>query len=832
MSFPDSRNKTDPHRYLNEPVIEAMKTEIVEAEGREILFFGWLDEEGRVHRIEVIARGNEESVGLPLERSYLPDVIIHNHPESSPSPSQQDVVMSSRLAEKGVGFFIVNRDLSRMYVVVEPVERRRTVPLDPKELSGWVSSGGPLTAAIPNFEEREGQKEMIEHICRVFNEGGTALIEAGTGIGKSLAYLIPSLRWALDNREKVVISTNTINLQEQLLYKDIPDLQKALGVDFSYVLMKGRGNYLCFNRLFEAQQDLFSLIEEEELEQFRAISEWVQTASEETLSHLPFVPKPALWDKINSQSTTCLGGRCPYFSKCPLNRVRRSAAKAHLIVTNHHYLLADAQLGDNTAALLPPYRRVVFDEAHNLEDSATSFFTRTVRVATVLKVLNRIYTGSKKEKGYLVFLRSRMRSRMRSRKDAPALPGGRERLERLMTAATDVRSRLFGMFEKLEEFFGLYCSEGEDERVLPLEPGGEPFEQSGFWNGEVLPVIDRFYRGCSQLAYDLVDLSRSMDGEREEMSRRQIDGLVTGLMEVVETIDLFLGEDSERYVRWIAKKGALEIVVALIEVGDLLNQLVFSRMNTCVLTSATLTVGGSFEFLRSRLSLAGAEIETSLPSPFDYERQMLVLLPHDISSPGQSGYLEDQSRSILQILEKTEGKAFVLFTSYRALEAVYGNIGEALRERGIALFRQGSDSRSNLLQKFKADIHSVLFGTVSFWEGVDAPGSTLECVIITKLPFKVPTEPILKARSEKILRQGGNPFLQYQVPLAVIKLRQGIGRLIRNRSDHGIITILDPRILLKSYGALFIDSLPSTNLFRGTVKEALERIDGFLGITP
>ena len=669
---------------------------------------------------------------------------------------------------------------------------------------------------------------MIEHICRTFNEGGTALIEAGTGIGKSLAYLIPALRWALDNSEKVVVSTNTINLQEQLLYKDIPDLQKALGVDFSYVLMKGRGNYLCFNRLYEAEQDLFSLIEEEELEQFRAISAWVQSASEETLSHLPFVPKPTLWEKINSQSTTCLGGRCPYFSRCPVNRVRRSAAKAHLIVTNHHYLLADAQLGDNTATLLPPYRRVVFDEAHNLEDSATSFFTRTVKVATVLKVLNRIYAGSRKGKGYLVFLMNRMRSG----KDSPPLQGGRERLERLMTATTDVRSRLFDMFEKLEEFFSLYGSDGEEERVLTLEPGREPFEQSGFWNGEVLPGIDRFYRGCSQLAYDLFDLSRSMDGEREEMIRRQIEGLVTGLMEIVETMDLFLGEDSERYVRWIAKKGALEIVVALIEVGDLLNQLVFSKLNTCVLTSATLTVGGSFEFLKNRLSLAGAKIETSLPSPFDYERQMLVLLPHDISSPGQSGHLEDLSRSILRTIEKTEGKAFVLFTSYRALEAVYGNIEEALRERGIALFRQGSDSRSNLLQKFKADIHSVLLGTVSFWEGVDAPGSTLECVIITKLPFKVPTEPILKARSEKILRQGGNPFLQYQVPLAVIKLRQGVGRLIRNRNDHGIITILDPRILIKSYGALFIDSLPSKNLFRGTMKEALERIDGFLGITP
>jgi ATP-dependent DNA helicase DinG len=819
MSSPDFNPNTDPARYFDESAIEMMKTEIKEAEGSEILFFGWLDKEGKVHRVEIIARGNEESVGIPLERSYLPDVIIHNHPEGDLRPSRQDVLMSSRLAEKGVGFFIVNRELSRMYVVVEPVERRQVVPLNPEELAGWVSSGGLLADALPGFEEREGQKAMIAHICHAFNEDGTALIEAGTGIGKSLAYLIPSLSWALENREKVVVSTNTINLQEQLLYKDLPDLQGALGIDFSYVLMKGRGNYICFNRLHEAQEDLFTLIDEEELEQFRAITEWVQTAAEETLSHLPFVPKSTLWDKINSQTGTCLGGRCPYFSKCPVNRVRRAAAKAHLIVTNHHYLLADAQLGENAATLLPPYRRVVFDEAHNLEDSATSFFTRKVRISTALKVLNRIYTGSRKSRGYLVYLQHK--------KDF----NGKGRIDRLMTATSDVRSHLFDMFEKLEECYSRYGSEGEGERVLVLEPGGE-LQESTFWSGEVLPRIDRFYRGCSQLAYDLFDLRQSMDEEREEMSRRQIDGLVTGLMEIVETIDLFLGEDSDRYVRWIEKKGELGVVVALIEVGELIRELVFSKMNTCILTSATLTVGGSFEFLKSRLSLDSPQLETSLPSPFDYDRQMLVLLPRDLSSPGQSRHIEDLSEAVLRILEKTEGRAFVLFTSYRTLENVHDRIGEPLRERGFVLFKQGSDSRRNLLDKFKADMHSVLFGTVSFWEGVDAPGRTLECVIITKLPFKVPTEPIVMARSNKILRSGGNPFLQYQVPLAVIKLRQGIGRLIRNRSDRGIVAILDPRILVKSYGALFVDSLPSKNLFLGTMEESLEHINRFLGITP
>jgi len=819
MSSPEANPVADLHRYFHDHVIDQMRQELSDVQGNEILFFGWADEGGKVHRVEVIARGNEESVGLPLERSYLPDVIVHNHPGDDVRPSDQDVRISSHLANRGVGFIIVSSDLSRMYVVVEPVERRKVELLDAGELTAWVSRGGPLAELLPHFEEREDQKAMIEHICDAFNRGGTALIEAGTGIGKSLAYLIPSLRWALENREKVVISTNTINLQEQLLYKDIPDLQRALNADFSHVLMKGRGNYICFNRLHEAQQDLFSLIDEEELEQFSAIVEWLGTAGEETLSHLPFVPKASLWDKINSQTGTCLGGRCHYFSTCPVNRVRRAAAGAHLIVTNHHYLLADAQLGDNTAALLPPYRRVIFDEAHNLEDSATSFFTRTVKISATLKLLGRIYSGPKKGRGYLVYLKRK-----------GDFKGGKK-LEGLMAATSEVRALLFEMFEKLEGFFSIHVRTEDGERGPVIELSQE-VRETMFWIEEVLPGVDRFYRGCSQLAYDLFDLRQTMDAESEEMNRRQIDGFVAGLMEIVETIDLFLGEDEDRYVRWIEKKGELGLFVALIEVGELLQELVFSRMETCILTSATLAVGGSFEFLKNRLSLRSTAQEISLPSPFDYDRQMLVLIPRDVSLPGHPRYIDDLSSAVLRILEKTQGKAFVLFTSYQTLEVVHERIGTDLRGQGYTVFKQGSDSRRNLLDNFKADVHSVLFGTVSFWEGVDAPGRTLECVIITKIPFKVPTEPIVKARSEKILREGGNPFLEYQVPLAVIKLRQGIGRLIRNQNDRGIIAILDPRILFKNYGSLFIDSMPSENLYRGTLTEALEHIEGFLGITP
>jgi ATP-dependent DNA helicase DinG len=660
---------------------------------------------------------------------------------------------------------------------------------------------------------------MITHICDTFNNDALALIEAGTGVGKTLAYLIPAVKWTMTNNEKVIISTNTINLQEQLLYKDIPDLEKIMDVDFSYILLKGRGNYICFNRVYEAQQELFSLIDEEENEQFNAIVDWLRTTEEESLSHLPFIPKSSLWEKINSQTGTCVGGTCDYFGRCPVNRVRRDAAKAHIIVTNHHYLFADAQLGETNASLLPPYRRVIFDEAHNLEDSATSFFTRTVKLSTTLRLLGRIYGKTGKNKGYLVYLQKKK-----------VFTGSRE-LQEIMERIIQLRSSTFDLFKKFEEFFSQIQGEnwGGTPPVVEIR---SDVQNHPTWRNTILPSLDHFYRGCSQLAQDLFGIRDTLASVHDERAQRQVDGFISGLIDISSTIDRFLGEDDENWVRWIEKKGEIGIVVSMIEVGDVLNDLVFSRMRSCVLTSATLTVGGSFDFLKSRLSVGRTDMEVSLSSPFDYEHQMKVIIPHDIPEPGKPHYTEYIGECILSLLKKTRGKAFILFTSYKTLNSVHEIIKDELLQNEFVVFKQGEDSRRNLLDNFKSDIHSVLFGTESFWEGVDAPGETLQCVIITKLPFKVPSEPIIRARFEKIRQRGGNPFLDYYAPLAVIKLRQGIGRLIRNRSDRGIVAILDPRILVKSYGSLFLSSMPTTNVYRGPLRDTLNEVEGFLSITP
>ncbi len=814
-----SSNVTDTSHYFTPGIASDIRVEIERADGNEVLFFGWIDEEQAVDRIEVVTRGNDESTPVPLDASCLPDLIIHNHPDDNLTPSPQDIRIASYIANKGVGFFIINNSVTSVYIVVEPVRKVKIVPLDSAELMGLLCPGSPLASAIPNFEEREGQKQMVAYVCDAFNDNAVALIEAGTGIGKSVAYLIPAVKWSLLNGEKVVISTNTINLQEQLLYKDIPGLKKVIGEDFTYLLMKGRGNYICLNRLYEAQQNLFALIEDEELEQFQAILGWLNTTEEASLSHLPFIPKTALWEKINSTAGTCLGGLCSYFSRCPVNRVRRQAAKAHLIVTNHHYLIADAQLEAQGTSLLPPYRRVIFDEAHNLENSATSFFTKTLALTGVLGFLGRIHAGTRKNRGYLVYLQ---RKKVLAREDI--LKGAVDETSRM-------RSEAFELFEMFDAFFTSVVDESgaASESVVEVDEG---LLRNPRWEGEVAKKLNAFSKQCSRLVNALNCIREELEEVGDERTQKQIDGFLMTLADIMQTLTRFLDAGDSDYVRWIEKKREIAIVVSMVEVGALLNELVFSRMKSCVLTSATLTVKRSFNFMKSRLALESPRIETVLPSPFDYESQMKVLIPDDIALPGHLDYLGDLSRSIACILQRTGGKAFVLFTSHKTLNEVYDKVREELNARDLVIFRQGDDSRRSLLERFKANINSILFGTESFWEGVDAPGKTLECVIITKLPFKVPTEPILKARFERIRERGRNPFLDYYVPLAVIKLRQGIGRLIRNRNDRGIIVILDKRILIKNYGGLFLGALPTENIFCGHLEDVLDEAEGFFSITP
>jgi ATP-dependent DNA helicase DinG len=806
------------HQSFHEDIVPQIKNEIANANDNEVLFFGWTDENNRVIKVEIVARGNKECVAIPLQKSFLPDVIIHNHPNGSLSPSSQDMNIASFIANKGVGFIIVNNDLTQQYVVVEPVFKKKKIYLDSEKLSSLLSEQGPFRSTLQVFEERSGQRVMTESVCESFNNDKIMLIEAGTGIGKSIAYLVPAIEWSIINKERVIVSTNTINLQEQLLYKDIPNITETLDADFSYILMKGRGNYICLSRIFEIQQDLFSFIDDEELSQFDQILQWINRTDDGSLSDLSFMPKPNLWEKINSQSETCSGAGCRYFSRCFLNNVKRKAITANIIVTNHYYLLADACLFESGTSILPSYDRVIFDEAHNLEDAATSFFTEKITLSFIMRVLNHLYSDPKKNKGYLLYLSKK------------GVVRGQQ-IDKVLDEVTVLKSSVLQLFESIDVFLRRadleinYSSPASSHTVIEVN---EETKNLPLWESNVIQQLGMFYRQCTALSASLFQLHEELAGKEDERSQKQIDGFISRINEIIHAIDIFLNDEERNYVRWIEKRREVGIVVSLIEVGSMLNELIFQRLKSGILTSATLTVDNTFYFMLNRLSLHGMAEGVKIESPFSYDEQMAILIPTDVLLPNHPDYSIDLGLKILKIVKKTKGKAFVLFTAYKTLNDVYDRVREELEEDGLVVFKQGNDLRKNLLNNFKLNIHSILFGTESFWEGVDAPGETLECVIITKLPFKVPTEPVIKARLEEIRARGGNPFMEYSLPLAVIKMKQGIGRLIRKKTDMGIVVILDSRLIYKSYGSVFINSLPGGGIFSGNLTDVLENVDRFV----
>ncbi len=811
--------RTDGH--FTQECADIVRREISGASGNEVLFFGWTDDDGLVSRVEVVARGNEASVAVPLSESFVPDVVIHNHPQGPLSPSPQDVRISSILAQRGVGFFIIDNKAGELYIVVVPVEKKKRKKLDAARLGLLVSDNGPLADRLDRFEEREGQLEMIRGVSETFNEDTVALIEAGTGIGKSLAYLIPAIQWSIENHERVVISTKTINLQEQLLNKDLPSLHDAFAQGFSYVLMKGRGNYVCINRVEEVAGDLFAFIDKGENEEFEAIREWIGTTEDGSLSDLTFVPKPSLWEKVNSQTETCLGGECAYFGRCFVNRVKRRAVTSNIVVTNHHYLLADAAMTGTQTSILPSYERVILDEAHNIEDSATSLFTRKITLPRTLRLLGRLYTGGKKRRGYLVYL-------VRKRKAA-----GIRRIEDIQNTVSGMKREAKSLFAALGEFLSSIGQGERNEHRVTVEIG-EEVRSHPLWDRTIIRQIDGFYRACGTLAANLSTLRADLEKADDTRAAKQIEGFVSRILEYIELFDIFLSEEDQEWVRWLenGREEGCGITVAPVDVGGTVNEILFKKVKNAILTSATLTVDGSFDFLKNRLSLPESVRERSIASPFDWDRQVRVLIPTDTPRPKEPGYEEEMSEYIRGVLERTGGKAFVLFTSHRMLNEISGRLKQALLSLGIAVYTQGDDSRRNLLDSFKRHTSSTLFGTESFWEGVDAPGETLACVIIVKLPFRVPTEPVVRARLKRIEAEGKNPFFEYTLPLAVIKLRQGIGRLIRNTTDRGIVVIMDGRLLQKSYGRIFLRSLPTSGYSSGGREMVLDEITRFFSDTP
>ncbi|HEY0810303.1 MAG TPA: helicase C-terminal domain-containing protein [Longimicrobiales bacterium] len=816
---------------LSQSAAQRIRAEISKSKGNEVCFVGTIGDDGDITEVRVVARGHRAAVLAAAKDAEPGEVLIHNHPTGELDPSNADLDVAARLYEAGLGFAIVDNDARELYVVLEPPRAREFVPLDVNDITSTLAPGGPISFAHPAYEDRPTQRDLAAAITRAYNDGGVAVLEAGTGTGKSVAYLIPAIRWALQNRERTVVSTNTINLQEQLVRKDLPFLRQALGEQFRFALVKGRGNYISIRRAKLAEQTQTVLFEEMQQNSLTAILDWLKTTKDGSLQDLPFTPSPDVWDEVVSDSDVCLRAKCPHFEQCFYQQARRDAAAADVLVVNHSLLFSDLAVrrlqGNYTApAVLPAYKRVILDEAHNLEDAATEHLGATVTRRGMLRVLNRL---DKRGKGLLSAFERRLLAGNEDMLQQDAL----RQIDALRPAIERARDNAFALFQFVDDL----TLRAEDGVIRLLEE----FAASPQWvNGmdvayeNVLTLLDEVARKLAELR-DAVMVDRSWsDALTEQLvelhgATGRVRGLADGLRLVFGT-----PKDDMALVRWLERRGGREINLAAraapVEIADSLRDALFDRVDTAVLTSATLATRDGFSFVRTRLGIAsGLRVrEAMFASPFDYEEQTMIVVPTDLPAPGSS---EDHpllhSRTaeiVLDFAEISDGGIFVLFTSYRALKTVAAMLRKSGIEQRWPLFVQGDSARANLLEAFVLSGRGVLLGVSSFWEGVDVPGDPLRGIIVTKLPFKVPTEPLTAARIEAIDRDGGNSFMDYVLPHAALRLKQGFGRLIRSTADRGAVALLDRRILEKGYGRYFLGTLPAAPVVAAPGIEASDQL--------
>jgi ATP-dependent DNA helicase DinG len=644
--------------------------------------------------------------------------------------------------------------------------------------------------------------------------------EAGTGVGKSFAYLLPAMHFALENKEKVVISTATITLQQQLFEKDIPLVASAIGAEkIKAVIMKGRGNYLCLRRLDDAFKE--PPLEEKEYNEVKRIGEWSQSTKSGGRAELSFMPSETVWSSVCSQSDLCLGSHCPWREKCFILALRKEANNAHIIVVNHHLLFADLAAryqgaGYENAVVLPPFSRLVIDEAHTIENAASSFFSAEFSRTGIFHQIGRLYSKRRASiRGLLVRL-------------CAMLPSSEDPLDGLAEALKKIRS----------------CAEELDERALQFCGAEGIFRLTPTMDRSVLQA--HFFPHLQALRKNILELTamvrKIIEGLEEETAGDpavwEIKAIIRrfdGIAEICEAFCEYQKHEDE--VLWIERQRMAGEPWAVftrtpLDLAPKLRESVFSPNKTVICVSATLAINGDFSYWGSRCGIGSIENRTVLsgcfPSPFPYSSAVLLAAPTDSPLPDEEGYQEFVNRTAGRLAAITGGSALVLFTSYQSLRAAHLASQGELEPLGIRCFKQGDDDRTRLLQSFLCDTHSCLFATDSFWEGVDAPGDTLRLVIICRLPFRTPGDPVFEARCEAVQKRGGNPFMELSLPHAVMKFKQGFGRLMRRSADHGVVVVLDGRLLKKQYGQLFLNSLPETRTSFGEIDSIMRDMENFL----
>ncbi len=810
-----------------------MRAAIRLAGGREVCFTCTMDADGNIATARVVARGDVASVLALPGFAKAGELLLHNHPSGGLEPSEPDLQVAARMHDLGVGFAITDNDASELYVVVEVPKVPVLVPLDLAAIDADLGPDGAVAAHHGSYEDRKGQRDYARAVARLYNLGGIGVLEAGTGIGKSLGYLIPALRWSAANKERTVVSTNTINLQEQLVGKDLPFLADALDDQpVRYALLKGWRNYLCLNRLDQAAGSHATLFPGEGEERLAELIEWAGKTKDGSLSDLPVQPGDELWDEVAAEPDLCTRLKCPFFEKCFLFQARRKAAQADVIVVNHHLLLSDIAVRRITqnwddAAVLPPYTRLILDEGHHLEDAAGAHLGSTI----TRRALDRLFARlERRGKGLLPTLVAKLTGR-RDLVSVASLDLVQARLTGSTRAGREKSGYVFDLIETL------MSSESVTVRRLDGDFASHPIWRGGLEAAlpDLLGEIEILAKGL-QLVRDRMEDDDAAQ-ERYGALLGEVRAVTRRLVNAGDSLRAALQppDDAVPAVRWIEVRGKernIAVSAVPLDLAPILREDLFRKVDTCVVTSATLAVDGRFGFLRTRLGLDEDDVEPSCaihPSPFDFASQSVLAIPTDGPAPNVdgAGHLATVNRVLTDLIEVTRGGVFALFTSHRDVRAV----ASALREAGVGkrytLLVHGEDSRQSLLRRFIETGSAVLIGTASFWEGVDVPGDPLRALLLAKLPFRVPTEPLVAARCERVEQSGGDPFTDYMLPDAALRLKQGFGRLIRSSTDRGAIVLMDPRVLTRGYGEMLLDTLPPAKRIVGPWEDVRRQLVHF-----